>query len=169
MENYVENLSCCGKACGKLKKLWKTSYKIILKNHLTTIPPYDILQLQSNETLTLKQEGMKQYKMIKVTLELDYPNFQEANEKDPHLSSLISSDKCISFERKEEVPSVKEFMALRNNKFKELFANMNIDPENAEPTMKKAIEQMAYEWTANNYYYHYSKVGKGSNNSTTKY
>ena len=99
---------------------------------------------------------MKQYKMIKVTLELDYPNFQEANEKDPHLSSLISSDKCISFERKEEVPSVKEFMALKNNKFKELFANMEIDPENAEPTMKKAIEQMAYEWTANNYYYHYS-------------
>ena len=33
---------------------------------------------------------------------------------------------------------------------------MNIDPENAEPTMKKAIEQMAYEWVANNYYYHYS-------------
>lgn len=112
---------------------------------------------------------MKQYKMIKVTLELDYPNFQEANEKDPYLSSLISSDKCISFERKEEVPSVKEFMALKNNKFKELFANMEIDPDNAEPTMKKAIEQMAYEWTANNYYYHYSKVGKGSNNSTTKY
>ena len=111
---------------------------------------------------------MRQYKMIKVTLELDYPNFQEANEKDPHLSSLISSDKCISFERKEEVPSVKEFIALRNNKFKELFANMEIDPENAEPTMKKAIEQMAYEWTANNYYYHYSTI-KGSNNSTTKY
>ena len=112
---------------------------------------------------------MEHYKMIKVTLELDYPNFQEANEKDQYLSSLISSDKCISFERKEEVPSVKEFMALRNNKCKELFANMEIDPETAEPTMKKAIEQMAYEWTANNYYYHYSKVGKGSNNSTTKY
>lgn len=164
---------------------WITSYKIIFKKlpnnfkkHLTSPFSYDILQLQSNETLTLnlnktynnlKQEGMKQYKMIKVTLELDYPNFQEANEKDPHLSSLISSDKCISFERKEEVPSVKEFMALKNNKFKELFANMEIDPDNAEPTMKKAIEQMAYEWTANNYYYHYSKVGKGNNNSTTKY
>ena len=112
---------------------------------------------------------MKQYKMIKVSLELDYPNFQEANEKDPHLSSLISSDKCINFERKEEVPSIKEFMTLKNNKFKELFANMEIDPDTAEPTMKKAVEQMAYEWTANNYYYHYSKVGKGSNNSTTKY
>ena len=144
---------------------------------MTTIPTYDILQLQSNETLTLKQltlkqlkqEGMKQHKMIKVSLELDYPNFQEANEKDPHLSSLISSDKCINFERKEEVPSVKEFMALKNNKFKELFANMEIDPDTAEPTMKKAIEQMAYEWAVNNYYYHYSKVGKGSNNSTTKY
>ena len=83
--------------------------------------------------------------MIKVSLELDYPNFQEANEKDPHLSSLISSDKCIRFERKEEVPSVKEFMALRNNKCKELFANMEIDPETVEPPMKKAIEQMAYE------------------------
>ena len=111
---------------------------------------------------------MEQYKMIKVSLELDYPNFQEANEKDPYLSSLISSDKCISFERKEEVPSVKEFIALRNNKFKELFANMEIDPETAEPTLKKAIEQMAYEWTANNYYYHYSAI-KGNNNSTTKY
>ena len=139
-----------------LWKLWKTFYKINLKNHLTTIPPYDILQLQSNETLTLKQEGMKQYKMIKVTLELDYANFQEANEKDPHLSSLISSDKCIRFERKEEVPSVKEFMALKDNKFKELFANMEIDSETAEPTMKKAIDQVAYEWTVNNYYYHYS-------------
>ena len=157
--------------------MWITFYKIISKKHLTSLLPYDILQLQSNETLTLKQlilkqlkqEGMKQYKMIKVTLELDYPNFQEANEKDPHLSSLISSDKCISFERKEEVPSVKEFMALRNNKCKELFANMEIDPETAEPTMKKAVEQMAYEWAVNNYYYHYSKVGKGSNNSTTKY
>lgn len=107
--------------------------------------------------------------MIKVTLELDYPTFDEAISTNPNLSFLISSDKCISFERKEEVPSVKEFMALRNNKFKELFTNMEIDPENAEPTMKKAIEQMAYEWTANNYYYHYSKVSKDSNNSTTKY
>ena len=54
--------------------------------------------------------------MIKVTLELDYSNFQEANEKDPYLSSLISSDKCISFERKEEVPSVKELMVIKNTK-----------------------------------------------------
>ena len=108
---------------------------------------------------------MKQYKMIKVTLELDYPNFQEANEKDPHLSSLISSDKCISFERKEEVPSVKEFMALKNNTFKELFANMEIDPETAEPTLKTAVEKMAYEWADDNYYYpRFSK-----SNSVKKY
>ena len=53
VENYVENLSCCGKVCGKLEKLWKTSYKIISKKHLTSPLPYDILQLQSNETLTL--------------------------------------------------------------------------------------------------------------------
>ena len=55
VENYVENLSYCGKVCGKPEILWKTSYKIIFKKHLTTPLPYDILQLQSNETLTLKQ------------------------------------------------------------------------------------------------------------------
>ena len=162
MEKYVENPKFCGKL---LIKLIPKNFQKTFKKHLTSPFLYDILQLQSNETLTLKQEGMKQYKMIKVSLELDYPNFQEANEKDPHLSSLISSDKCISFERKEEVPSVKEFMALKNNKFKELFANMEIDPETAEPTMKKAVEQMAYEWAVNNYYY--PRFGKS--NSVKKY
>ena len=103
--------------------------------------------------------------MIKVTLELDYTNFSEANENDPYLSSLISSDKCISFERKEEVPSVKEFMALKNNKFKELFANMEIDPESAESTLKTAVEKMAYEWVNDNYYY--PRFGKS--NSVKKY
>ena len=62
----MENLSYCGKVCGKLEKLWKTFYKIIFKKtfkkHLTSPFPYDILQLQSNETLTLKQLTLKQLK-----------------------------------------------------------------------------------------------------------
>ena len=98
--------------------------------------------------------------MIKVTLELDYPNFQEANEKDPHLSSLISSDKCISFERKEEVPSVKEFMAKKNEKIQDLYNSMNINPDNTSEDMKKAIIRIASEWMYENYYYVSSIKGK---------
>ena len=94
--------------------------------------------------------------MIKVMLELDYPNFHEAHDNDPYLSALIGSDKCISFERKEELTNVKEFMAKKNEKVQELYANMGINPENVSAEMKKSIELIASEWMHENYYYHFS-------------
>ena len=44
--------------------------------------------------------------MIKVTLELDYPTFDEAINTNLNLSTLIESGKCISFSRMEELPSI---------------------------------------------------------------
>lgn len=93
--------------------------------------------------------------MIKVTLELDYPNMQTAMDSNPNLSSLISSPKCISFERKEELSNVKEFMAKKNEKVAELYANMGINPENVSEEIKKSIDLVASEWAHENYYYHY--------------
>lgn len=93
--------------------------------------------------------------MIKVMLELDYPNFHEAHDNDPYLSALIGSDKCISFERKEELSNVKEFMAKKNEKVTELYANMGINSENASEEIKKSIDLVASEWAHDNYYYHY--------------
>lgn len=93
--------------------------------------------------------------MIKVRLELDYPNFNEAYGNDPYLSALIGSDKCISFSSMEELPSVKEFMAKKNEKVAELYANMGINPENASEEIKKSIDLVASEWAHENYYYHY--------------
>ena len=51
VENYVENPKFCGKL---FIKLIPKNFQKTFKKHLTTIPTYDILQLQSNETLTLK-------------------------------------------------------------------------------------------------------------------
>lgn len=93
--------------------------------------------------------------MIKVMLELDYPTLHEAHDNDPYLFALISSDKCISFERKEELSNAKEFMAKKNEKVAELYADMGINPENASEEIKKSIDLVASEWAHDNYYYHY--------------
>lgn len=94
--------------------------------------------------------------MIKVRLELDYPDMQTAMDSNPNLSSLINSSKCISFSSMEELPNVKEFMAKKNEKVAELYANMGINAENASEEMKKSIDLVASEWAHENYYYHYS-------------
>lgn len=94
--------------------------------------------------------------MIKVRLELDYPDMQTAIESNPHLSSLINSSKCISFSSMKELPGVVEFMAKKNEKITELYANMGINPENTSAEMKKSIELIASEWVHENYYYHFS-------------
>lgn len=93
--------------------------------------------------------------MIKVRLELDYPDMQAAIESNPHLSSLINSSKCISFSSMEELPDVKEFMAKKNEKVAELYTNMGINPENVSEEIKKSIDLVASEWAHENYYYHY--------------
>lgn len=93
--------------------------------------------------------------MIKVTLELDYPNMQTAIESNPHLASLINSSKCISFSSMEELSNVREFMAKKNEKVAELYANMGINPENVSEEIKKSIDLVASEWAHENYYYHY--------------
>lgn len=93
--------------------------------------------------------------MIKVTLELDYPNMQTAMDSNPNLSPLINSSKCISFSSMEELSNVKEFMAKKNEKVAELYANMGINPENVSEEIKKSIDLVASEWAHENYYYHY--------------
>lgn len=92
--------------------------------------------------------------MIKVTLELDYPNMDIAMDTDPYLSPLLSSEKCIVFEHKEELPSIREFITKRNERIQELYSNMKIDPENVSAEIKEAIEKVAFSWVNENYYYH---------------
>ena len=84
--------------------------------------------------------------MIKVTLELDYPTFDEAINTNLNLSNLIESDKCISFSRMEELPSINEFMAKKNEKIQDLYNSMNINPDNTSEDMKKAISRIEFEW-----------------------
>ena len=91
--------------------------------------------------------------MIKVTLELDYPTFDEAINTNSNLSTLIESGKCISFSRMEELPSINEFMAKKNEKIQDLYNSMNINPDNTSEDMKKAIICIASEWMHENYYY----------------
>ena len=91
--------------------------------------------------------------MIKVTLELDYPTFDEAINTNLNLSALIESDKCIRFSRMEELPSINEFLAKKNEKIQELYNSMNINPDNTSEDMKKAIIRIASEWMYENYYY----------------
>ena len=98
--------------------------------------------------------------MIKVTLELDYPTFDEAINTNLNLSNLIESNKCISFSRMEELPSINEFMAKKNEKIQELYNSMNINPDNTSEDMKKAIIRIASEWMYENYYYVSSIKGK---------
>ena len=98
--------------------------------------------------------------MIKVTLELDYPTFDEAINTNLNLSTLIESNKCISFSRMEELPSINEFMAKKNEKIQELYNSMNINPDNTSENMKKAIIRIASEWMYENYYYVSSIKGK---------
>ena len=91
--------------------------------------------------------------MIKVTLELDYPTMNIAVKNNLALNSLIESDKCISFSHMEELPSINEFMAKKNEKIQDLYNSMNINPDNTSEDMKKAIIRIASEWMHENYYY----------------
>ena len=93
--------------------------------------------------------------MIKVRLELDYPDMKTAMDSNPNLSPLINSSKCISFSSMEELSNVKEFMAKKNEKVAELYTNMGINPENTSEEVKKSIDLVASDWAHENYYYHY--------------
>ena len=94
--------------------------------------------------------------MIKVTLELDYPNIETAVKNNLAFGSLIESEECISFSHMEELPGIYEFITKKNEKIEELYTNMGINPENVSAEMKKSIELIASEWMHENYYYHFS-------------
>ena len=95
--------------------------------------------------------------MIKVTLELDYPNITSAMEN-TNLSALINFNKCISFSHKECVPSIIEYSEKRKEHEAEIYKNMNIDPNSCPNELKEAIKNIAYKWAGENYYYKGSSI-----------
>lgn len=89
---------------------------------------------------------------IRITMELDYPTIAEAFEKNSNLSTLIASSKCLEFSTKTEVVSVLEFNKIKNQKlaeFHERFEGQDIPAE-----LSKALDNMAFEYTNDNFYYH---------------
>lgn len=88
---------------------------------------------------------------IKIAMELDYPTVGEAFEKNPHLSTLISSSKCLEFSTKVEVENIHAFLKIKKDKYNEYlerFKDVEVTPE-----IEKALSNMAFQYAHDNFYY----------------